>query len=619
MQVGQRSTIWAKPRSALACGVTQDLIGSYRLLRHVATGGMAEIFLARDDRTHNAPMVVLKRMLPQLTARADFVQMFVDEGQLTLRLRHPQIVQVKTVSEDQGVHFMVMELVDGPHLGALFAQSLRDRTPLPLSLCVYIIAQAARGLHHAHELRDDHGRLLQLVHRDISPQNILVSRFGEVKVTDFGVAKADNQRTKTRTGIIKGKVAYMSPEQCLGDTVDRRTDVFALGIVLYELLTRRRLFRDKSDLLVMQRITSSTVADSSTLNDEVDSELDGIVRSALCKQADQRTDTAFRLAEQLEGWLAKHAPLVNDAVLAGWFDTHVRGLAPSLSLPEEDRQTWVAPPSHQAEATRGTPSLQATLALQSAIANRTELGDSRPTIANTMPSFAPAFSSDDLVGDDPATIRLPAKANPTIAVLDVATPKTPTTGIDNMPAERAVSTPRRWAAAVGVAGALMVCAVAAWAWWPEPVVASPPIAMAEPAMPTVPVVVPVVAVEPTPVELDTVVDTIRGDVVAANVAGKKKPPVKKVEAPAAVATTGKGTIRIRTKPWTYATLGGVALGETPFERPTASGERALLLVNPKEGIRERLMVNVPADGTLTVDVRFRQVDGQWVVESKVVK
>ncbi|MCC7070623.1 MAG: serine/threonine protein kinase [Deltaproteobacteria bacterium] len=338
--------------------------GDYELLRLIATGGMAEIYLARHGGMAGlSRLVVVKRMLPQLAVRPDFVRMFLDEARLAAKLNHPGIVQVFNLGEVDSSYYIAMEFVDGPHLGALFAHSLRQRVPLPIELCVQVVARAADGLHYAHEADDpETGTSLRIVHRDISPQNLLVSRHGDVKVTDFGVAKASNQQNKTRTGIIKGKVAYMSPEQCLGEVVDRRTDVFALGIVLYELLTRRRLFREKSDLLIMQRITTETVAAPSTVNKDVDAELDAICARALARKREERFADASELSEALDSWLAMHFRGDPRLHLQRWFEQHAQDLVVStrdeLSTPEAAQgRLRAGPPTNPGEATSATPSL----------------------------------------------------------------------------------------------------------------------------------------------------------------------------------------------------------------------------------------------------------------------
>ena len=359
--------------------------GDYELFQQIATGGMAEIHLARQTGFSGFNrLVIIKRMLPQLAVRPDFVTMFLDEARLTAALQHPNIVRVHDLGEVKGSYFIAMELVDGPHLGSMFAHSLRARRPLPVDMCAWIAARAADGLHYAHEMDDPAtGLPLDLVHRDISPQNILVSKTGEVKVTDFGVAKASNQQTKTRTGIIKGKVAYMSPEQCLGDVLDRRTDVFALGIVLYELVTRRRLFRDKSDLLIMQKITGEDVPPASSVNPQVDAGLDLILRTALSRELPTRYQTALELGEALDRWLAGR---VDDRALAHWFEDNCADLAPSASVSDAALN---APIDASSEPTSATPSLSS-LSSQSSQETMRNIGAPIAGGRDEPTAFAPA-------------------------------------------------------------------------------------------------------------------------------------------------------------------------------------------------------------------------------------
>lgn len=401
--------------------------GEYELLRLIATGGMAEIYLARHDGVAGlSRVVVVKRMLPQLAVRPDFVRMFLDEARLAAKLNHPNIVQVFNLGEVDQSYYIAMEFVDGPHLGALFALSLRQRAPLPIEQCVHVVARAADGLHYAHDIDDPAtGAPLNLVHRDISPQNLLVSRHGDVKVTDFGVAKASTQQTKTRTGIIKGKVAYMSPEQCLGETVDRRTDVFALGIVLYELLTRRRLFRDKSDLLIMQKITTETVPPPSTVNKDVDAELDAICAKALARKREERFSSAGELAEALDAWLVTNSRGDPRLALQRWFEQH----ATELVVPQRDELSGSdsmahrpVPSTNPGEATSATPSLNSAETVMSrgdarAVAERPETTQLRPdprteSSAPEDPTAEPeSYGALDGGGDqdgddDPHTLRM---------------------------------------------------------------------------------------------------------------------------------------------------------------------------------------------------------------------
>ncbi|HEY1100281.1 MAG TPA: protein kinase [Myxococcota bacterium] len=406
-----------------------ERFGEYELIRHIATGGMAEIFIARHRTGGLDRVLVIKRMLPELAVRPDFVQMFLDEARLTSSLQHLHVVRVFDLGQAEGSYFIAMELVDGPHLGALFAQSLRARRPLPIELCAWIVARAADGLHYAHDVNDPaSGQALELVHRDISPQNILVGKNGEVKVTDFGVAKASTQQTKTRTGIVKGKVSYMSPEQCLGEQVDRRTDVFALGIVLYELLTRRRLFRDKSDLLIMQRITGEDVAAASTVNPAVNAELDAIVKRALSRRLDERYGTAAELAVALDAWLADNKRPADELSLQTWFAANCPELSPTATLNLASEATVAAPfpmPStaRQASSTSQTPSFSKRLAA-STVAFGDDVGSSdegpglrdEATAISLPPRFEPVLTSRP--GEQNLLVEPPTTAPATRGGLD---------------------------------------------------------------------------------------------------------------------------------------------------------------------------------------------------------
>ncbi|HLK99636.1 MAG TPA: serine/threonine-protein kinase, partial [Myxococcaceae bacterium] len=218
--------------------MTQQL-GKYQLIRKLATGGMAEVFLAKAA----GPMgfektLVVKRILPHLAEDPAFVEMFLSEAKLAAQLNHPNIVQIFDFGEADDAYFLAMEFIDGPNLRVLLKRASQQGVALPPAVCARLIATACEGLAFAHDFADPGtGELLGLIHRDISPDNVLVSRQGAVKVVDFGIAKAAGQSHKTRSGVIKGKLSYMPPEQLRAKQLDRRADVYALGVVLYELLT----------------------------------------------------------------------------------------------------------------------------------------------------------------------------------------------------------------------------------------------------------------------------------------------------------------------------------------------------------------------------------------------
>jgi serine/threonine protein kinase len=243
-------------------------LGQYELLALLALGGTAEIYLARVGGTAGfEKYVVVKCLHDHLAYDREFVQMFLDEARLGAQLDHSNCVQTLGLGEQDGRYYLVMEYVAGMSL-ALMARRAVERVPrgyMPVPLVLGIAAQACEGLHYAHE-RQSGGRPLNLVHRDISPQNLVITFEGVVKIVDFGIAKAEERETATRSGTIKGKFAYMSPEQCQAKDIDRRTDVFALGVVVHELLTGRRLFKRNSAYDTYQAILECKVPAPSAQN-----------------------------------------------------------------------------------------------------------------------------------------------------------------------------------------------------------------------------------------------------------------------------------------------------------------------------------------------------------------
>jgi len=228
------------------------LLGRYEVIRLLSVGGMAEIYLARTEGVGRfEKRVVLKRMLPHFAIQPDYVRMFLAEARLAARLEHPNIVSVHDIGEETGNYHYAMEYVRGGDLRDLLRATARSGEMVPLGVAIGITLGVCAGLDHAHNAVDPDGRSLEVVHRDVSLSNVLVSFEGAVKVTDFGVAKMDEADRRTRTGTLKGKVAYMSPEQCRGLALDRRSDVFAIGILLYELVTCRRLFGGGGELVTL--------------------------------------------------------------------------------------------------------------------------------------------------------------------------------------------------------------------------------------------------------------------------------------------------------------------------------------------------------------------------------
>lgn len=292
--------------SASAVAGTQ--IGRFTLLGKLAEGGMAEVFLARQEGPMGfAKTVVIKRILPEHAGDEQFLRMFLDEARLAALINHPHVVSILELGEDPVAKsfFMAMEYIDGRNLKQVANRALELGSQLSMRVGARLIADACAGLDFAHNLRDPSGTPLRLVHRDISAENILLSYAGMVKVVDFGIAKAAHLEGRTRTGQVKGKFSYMAPEQLLGQPVDRRADVWALGITLYWLLSGQRPFRGTSEGQVIQQVVSAELPRLRRRGTQVAPELEEVVRTALERDPDKRFQSAAELQSALELWLAR--------------------------------------------------------------------------------------------------------------------------------------------------------------------------------------------------------------------------------------------------------------------------------------------------------------------------
>jgi len=294
-------------------------LGNYELLLRVGRGGMATVWVARE-RTHASKddrLVAVKVMLTELADENEFIKMFLDEVRLVRSIRHPNVVDVYDVGEHEGMMWMAMEWVEGESLHTVIAEAGKRRA-IPPELAVRIISDAAAGLHAAHELRDMDGSLRGVVHRDISPHNILIGTNGAVKLVDFGVAKAVGRISEaTRAGQLKGKFGYMSPEQALGKGVDRRSDIFSLGIVLFELTTSRRLFRGEHDLETLRLVISGAIPKPTMIDAKYPLELERIVLKALERNVSARYQTAAEFGHDLQAYLKAERLIVPQSGVAG--------------------------------------------------------------------------------------------------------------------------------------------------------------------------------------------------------------------------------------------------------------------------------------------------------------
>jgi len=299
-------------------------VGKYDILALLALGGTAEIYLARVGGAGGfEKYVVVKCLHDHLADDQDFVKMFLDEARLAALLDHSNIVQTFELGEYENRYYMVMEFLAGLSL-AMIVRRAAERIPsglLPVPIIFNVAAQAAAGLHYAHD-RTANGRPLNMVHRDISPQNLVISFEGVVKVVDFGIARAEMRETKTKAGTIKGKFAYMSPEQCVATNVDRRTDVFALGVIVHELLTGRRLFKRASPYETYQAVIECAVDPPSTINNQLDPAIDAVVMKALAKDKEKRYPSAEAFGDALLGYLHHRGKASGGAELSRFFEQY---------------------------------------------------------------------------------------------------------------------------------------------------------------------------------------------------------------------------------------------------------------------------------------------------------
>ncbi|MBI3180319.1 MAG: serine/threonine protein kinase [Deltaproteobacteria bacterium] len=568
---------------------SQQTFGRYVLLRRLAFGGMAEIFLAalRGDEGFEKKVVV-KRILPQFSSDPSFVQMFIDEARLSARITHPNVTQVHDFGSVEGLYFIAMEYVDGVDLRRL----LKDRGGVPLSPAhtAAIGEHVARGLAHAHGLTDDNGTPLHIVHRDVSPHNIMISRSGEAKLMDFGIARAEARASRTATGTIKGKVAYMAPEQAADRAVDKRCDQFALGLVLWECLTGRRMFQGDSDLEVLRRVMACEVQPVRAWQPSVPAELDGIVLRLLAEDPDDRyadmADVADALGAFRYGLGSAGAVRLSDLIEGAgkaarrtWSLPAEAAAEPVTAALRENSRPGSAPSARPQPAPEPSPApawpvprslvwalgavAVAALAITAVLASRTDDASRGPQALLTVTSD-PSGAFIAVHGRDTG-LRTPA-AIPIARAGEEVRLRLALDGYETWEQSLRVQPP-----------AMQVTAVLAR----RPAVAAPPPAMAP---------------EPSPTAAD-----------------QAKPRPRAKVAPLDPPATGyspqsarRGQLSLRSSgPWLEVYLGGRRLGVTPLTRvEVPAGRLTLRLVNAAAQIERTVEVEVPANGEARKTVEF---------------
>lgn len=294
--------------------------GKYALVSKLGMGGMAEVFKAQHIKSPDV-VVAIKRILPQYSQDKKLISMLVNEARLTVGLSHPNVVPMLDFGIVDGVYFIAMEYVRGRDLKSIMIRCKMRNVTLPVPMAIFIMSQVLRGLDYAHHKRDNFDQPLLIVHRDISPQNVLISLWGQTKILDFGIAKAASKAGETQAGILKGKFSYMSPEQAQGEDVDPRTDLFSAGVVLWELLTLESCFQADTDIKLLEKVREADIRVPSSVNAKVSKALDRIIMKALEKKPKKRYQTAGDFASELESFQRESFGTVTEGDVAAFLRT----------------------------------------------------------------------------------------------------------------------------------------------------------------------------------------------------------------------------------------------------------------------------------------------------------
>jgi len=385
------------------------MFGKYYLVDRLAVGGMAEIFRTKMFGVDGFQKdMVVKQILPQYARNREFIQMFVDEAKITVSLSHGNIVPVFELGQIEGVYFIAMEQVDGKNLGETLDACLDQQKRMSLAHALFITTELLAGLAYAHRKTDAQGTPLGIVHRDISPQNILLSFEGEVKIVDFGIARAATKMHETQAGVIKGKFGYMSPEQASGHDVDPRSDIFAAGILLYEMLTLERLFASDREAVTLDRVKRADVPTPSKVNPGLSPRLDAIVFKSMARRPEDR----FQTADEMRQALLKHLFELNLVANASTLSVYLKELFAAELAERRAQPAVVLPPEALPLAQRAAarpaspaPRTQAPPAPAAAPVGPDALFAALPAAPGPAPAGAPAAGGEEEAEDDFSYLR----------------------------------------------------------------------------------------------------------------------------------------------------------------------------------------------------------------------
>lgn len=576
-------------------GEQQALLGRYQLIYRIGTGGMADVFLARERSEAGLERwVAIKKMHRHLAVQSQFVQMLLDEARIAARIAHPNVAQTLEIGEAEGLPFLVMEYLHGEPLSHVIRRAIKLDGAPDMDLMARIVASACEGAHAAHDLRGPGGEPLHLVHRDLSPQNVFVTYDGAVKVVDFGVAKARGRNTMTEPGTLKGKFSYMSPEQARGQEIDRRSDVFALGSVLYKSTTGLKPFGEESDLVILARVQKAQFLAPEKARRHYPPGLAAIVRKALAPNRDDRYGTARDLGSAIEHYLMDRRVVAGPSQIAAMmhrlFEQRIAERerllaiesAPLSDLPGDSLadETAMSPVPETAQE-RSTSGISVRMVIEDA-------SDEERREAHTVMQ-----DTGSLVVGTPVR-RLPVPwivAGAAVALVlaifggwsalrggDGDAPTTderPASDLAEEDLRLAVSAPRSPVAETR----------------PAPLPPAPtPVAPPPPTTPDPVVPDPTEATQPDPVTPPTPGPTPhRGE----------RPPNKRV-----VSEGSSGILNIRSTPWSNVIVDGRSLRATPivgYRLPTGSHTIRLVTSDGRTATRR---VNITPNRTTLVDVRF---------------
>ncbi len=596
----------------LGTGTPAASFGKYQLFASLGRGGMADVFLAvaRGPMGFNK-LAVIKRLRSNLADDPAFRTMFLDEARLAARLNHPNIVHTYEVGEHDQAYFIAMEYLEGQPLNKVIREAVKKGEVLDQAFCARVVSDALAGLHHAHEAQDYDGRPLEIIHRDVSPHNVFVTYTGQVKLVDFGIAKAVLSSTETEVGVLKGKVAYMSPEQAVGGKIDRRADIFAMGIILWELLTRQRLMTGDSAASTLHRVLNAPIPAVSTVREDIDPELEAIVAKALEKDVRYRFQTAQEMRDALDAFL-------NSAGKNTRQDEIGRKVSSMFQKVREDVQRQIQQHMEKVTAAGTTEELAA---LNAAAIKR--MGPGGPSVSAGLmklgisesgsgSGIVPSFSAGSSMGASipPRQDVLAARAEEkkkgvmvlllgviaallvlvVVILLWVGLRRRTDTVADGHVGDTTGAT----AAGQGTASAGATTGSAPTASTGVVAVTQTPGSAASAGATAPPTAVPITAAHG------------HAAGVPAHHPGTKDTGAKPAAPTATAPAADDGFLTLQTYPWTRVSEGGKVLGTTPIVKLSLPpGSHTLSLENPDQGVKQSLTVVIKSGETTTKSMAYK--------------